>query len=285
MDVFKGVHQENNTPVQIKIIRSPSDELLRYLQKLRETKSDYIIKAIDFIGNKDRAVFITEDAPYGTLGNAMSRCRRLEDNDALFVAKSMLNGHIDMLRNGGQWSGGYNDIEVTDTGLKLSWNGSIPSEVNQMPGLIEKLTARDPQEEKGLLPFPKNKSLSDLVKISVENASELSLHPLLKKRDKIFKKKGKGWIALRESKNKGEYFEETIYFAVSPVHGIVRVKQFEQGRIDKECLAFNKTKNSYVKVLDEYDEGSYSYIVSEYANDGNLQQYVSKLKSSNILLK
>lgn len=31
----------------------------------------------------------------------------------------------------------------------------------------------------------------------------MSLHPLLKKRDKVFKKKGKGWLALRETRNKG----------------------------------------------------------------------------------
>lgn len=71
------------------------------------------------------AVF--EDAPYGTLANALIKCRRLEDSDALFVAKSIINGHIDVLRSGGKWSGSYSDIEITDTGLKLSWNGSEPN--------------------------------------------------------------------------------------------------------------------------------------------------------------
>jgi len=47
------------------------------------------------------------------------------------------------------------------------------------------------------LPFPKNKQILDLIKVSVENASEMSLHPLLKKRDKILKKKGKGWVGIR----------------------------------------------------------------------------------------
>jgi hypothetical protein len=37
----------------------------------------------------------------------------------------------------------------------------------------------------------------DLIKVSKENASEMSLHPLLKKRDKIFKKKGKNWLAIK----------------------------------------------------------------------------------------
>ena len=39
LEVFKGVHQENNTPVCIKILKGADQEQLRYLQKLRETKS------------------------------------------------------------------------------------------------------------------------------------------------------------------------------------------------------------------------------------------------------
>lgn len=38
-------------------------------------------------------------------------------------------------------------------------------------------------------------------------------------------------------------------------------------------------------MLDDYDEGSQTFLVSEYANDGNLQQYVTKLKAANIRLK
>jgi len=37
----------------------------------------------------------------------------------------------------------------------------------------------------------------DLIKVSKENASEMSLHPLLKKKEKVFKKKGKNWLAIR----------------------------------------------------------------------------------------
>jgi len=39
--------------------------------------------------------------------------------------------------------------------------------------------------------------IMDLIKVSKENASEMSLHPLLKKREKIFKKKGKNWLAIK----------------------------------------------------------------------------------------
>jgi hypothetical protein len=48
--------------------------------------------------------------------------------------------------------------------------------------------------------------MEDLIAVAKENASEISLHPILKKKDKIFKKKGKNWIAIRETKVKGEYF-------------------------------------------------------------------------------
>lgn len=58
--------------------------------------------------------------------------------------------------------------------------------------------------------------ISDLIKVSYENASEMSLHPLLKKRDKVFKKKGKNWLAIKEYKStRGEYGPELAYTAIS----------------------------------------------------------------------
>ena len=72
---------------------------------------------------------------------------------------------------------------------------------NPFPELIQRIAVRT--EKKGVLPFPTNKMINDLIKVSQENASEMSLHPLLKKRDKVFKKKGKGWIAIKEYKAKG----------------------------------------------------------------------------------
>lgn len=113
----------------------------------------------------------------------------------------------------------------------------------------------------------------------------MSLHPLLKKREKVFKKKGKSWLAIREIKNKSEYFDEVIYLAVSPTNGFVRVKVYERGNLDKDSVNLNKTKPTFVRILETYDENNSTYVVSEYANNGNLQQYVTKLKSSNILLK
>lgn len=86
----------------------------------------------------------------------------------------------------------------------MSWGGEGNVSVNTgnpFPEMIRRLGIRE-REEGGLLPFPESKQINDLVKVSVENASEMSLHPLLKKKDKILKKKGKNWLAIRETKSK-----------------------------------------------------------------------------------
>lgn len=114
------------------------------------------------------------------------------------VSKQLLNGHIDLLRNGLYWSGSEADIDVTENGLKLSWNNSMiysQNNPNPFPDIISRLSIRLDKED--VLPFPKSKMIQDLIKVSVENASEMSLHPLLKKKEKIFKKKGKNWIGIK----------------------------------------------------------------------------------------
>lgn len=91
---------------------------------------------------------------YGTLKKALSGCEHLDENDSAFVARAMLNGHVDMLRADCNWFGTEDDIEFTDTGLKLSWNNSCQFNLaNPFPMLLPKLVARN---EKGnsLLPFP-----------------------------------------------------------------------------------------------------------------------------------
>ncbi len=120
-----------------------------------------------------------------------------------------------MLRANIYWFGDESDIEFTDNGLRLSWNNSMPySEMNNpFPGLIERISVRP--DINTLLPFPKNKMINDLIKVSRESASEISLHPLLKKKDKLIKKKGKEWLGIKEIKVKGEYFQELSYLAVS----------------------------------------------------------------------
>lgn len=63
------------------------------------------------------------------------------------------------------------------------------------PEMLTRLGIRT--NESTILPFPKNKQLNDLIAVSKENASEISLHPILKKKDKLVKKKGKKWLGIR----------------------------------------------------------------------------------------
>ena len=70
-------------------------------------------------------VIIQEKCQYGTLKKALAKCKRLDDDDSIFISKMLLNGHIDLLRQGVNWFGDENDIEITDNGVKLSWNNSI----------------------------------------------------------------------------------------------------------------------------------------------------------------
>jgi hypothetical protein len=61
-----------------------------------------------------------------------------------------------MLRADCNWFGTEDDIEFTDTGLKLSWNNSCPFNlVNPFANMINKLVARtEATKTNSLLPFP-----------------------------------------------------------------------------------------------------------------------------------
>ena len=37
--------------------------------------------------------------------DALNRCERLDDSDSVFIAKLILNGHIDLLRTDCNWFG------------------------------------------------------------------------------------------------------------------------------------------------------------------------------------
>lgn len=58
-----------------------------------------------------------------------------------------------------------------------------------------------------MLPFPKSKVLEDLISVSSLNASEIGLNNNMKKREKVSKKRGRGWICLKEYKNDFDYYE------------------------------------------------------------------------------
>ena len=84
---------------------------------------------------------------------------------------------------------------------------------------------------------------------------------------------------------KGEYFQELSYLAVSSIYGLVRIKVMDVGSVSDELLKIHQTKASFVKILDYYEEKGSFYTLSEYANDGTVQNYVKRLKSSNMALK
>lgn len=62
------------------------------------------------------------------------------------------------------------------------------------------------------------------------------------------------------------------------------MKIYDKAKIDPQVVALNKTKRSFTKVVDTYDDGTKTIIISEYSNDGNLQAYVTKLKTANVAL-
>lgn len=84
-----------------------------------------------------------------------------------------------------------------------------------------------------MLPFPKSKVLDDLIAVSSLNASEIALNNNMKKREKMAKRRGKSWVALREIKNDFEYYEETLHFGVHREAGFVRIKSYLMGQIDE----------------------------------------------------
>lgn len=59
---------------------------------------------------------------------------------------------------------------------------------------------------------------------------------------------------------------------------------YDKAKVDQQVLSLNKTKRSFTKVIDCYDEGNKTIVISEYSNDGNLQAYVSKLKTAGVAL-
>lgn len=86
-------------------------------------------------------VIVQENCPYGTLDRILAKCKRFDNDDSVFIAKLLLNGHIDLLRNGVVWYGNEGDIEVTDNGVKLSWNGSVPfSDKSQMQSILRRIS-------------------------------------------------------------------------------------------------------------------------------------------------
>ena len=218
--------------------------------------------------------------------NAVGKYKKLDDFESVFISRVLLTIHVDLLRAGINWFGTEEDIEFTDSGVKLSWNNSIPFESeNPFPLILSKLAGKIEVREQTILPFPKSKVVDDLINASSLNASEISLNVNMKKKEKVSKRRGKNWLGLRESKIDFEYYEETVIFAVHKEIGFCRVKVYDSGKIDENVLELNKTKNTFTKVIEKYEENGKVYIISEYSNDGSLFNYANKLKANGISLK
>ena len=244
------------------------------------------IRITEFFEGSDALFIATEQVTFGSLRTAMAKCRKLDDFDAVFLSKVILSVHVELLRAGFSWFGSEEDIEFTDGGLKLSWANSMPYETeNPFPLILSRLAGKLDIPEQKMLPFPKSKVLEDLIAVSSLNASEIALNNSMKKKEKVLKKKGKGWLALKEFKVDFEYYEESLFFGVHREHGFIRIKAYPAGVIDEDLLALNRSKNTFTKLLESYSEGGKSYLLSEYSNDGSLYNYVNKLKANSISLK
>ena len=49
----------------------------------------------------------------------------MNDSDSIYIGKYLLTGYMELLRSGTDWKGTVKDVEITDGGIKLSWNNSV----------------------------------------------------------------------------------------------------------------------------------------------------------------
>ncbi len=108
--VWHGLQNETNLPVTIKLLKYPHIELPKYLKKLKDVKSDFVIKVFEVVADQSAILFITEQVTFGSLKKALAGCEHLDENDSAFVARCLLNGHVDMLRADCNWFGTEDDI-------------------------------------------------------------------------------------------------------------------------------------------------------------------------------
>lgn len=67
----------------------------------------------------------------------------------MLVCKNLLQGRIDLLRGDCDWRGTEKDIDITDSGVKLSWNNggeSVTSSTNPFPELIKRIALKPERE-------------------------------------------------------------------------------------------------------------------------------------------
>ena len=76
--IWSGNQAETNIPVTIKLLKYPHIELPKYLKKLKEVKSDQVIKIYELSSEQSSLLLITEQANYGTLKQGLSACHHLD---------------------------------------------------------------------------------------------------------------------------------------------------------------------------------------------------------------
>jgi hypothetical protein len=84
--------------------------LNKYLKKLKDAKSDYVVKIYELIYDQNSLLLITEQVTYSNLKKALISSQRLDEQDSIFISKSLLSGHTDLLRVDCNWFGTEEDV-------------------------------------------------------------------------------------------------------------------------------------------------------------------------------
>lgn len=69
-----------------------------------------VIKIIEIFDSSEVLFIATEQVTFSNLKNALSKCKKLDDSDAVFLSKVLLSTHVDLLRAGFNWFGTEEDI-------------------------------------------------------------------------------------------------------------------------------------------------------------------------------
>ena len=128
----------------LKVIQSPSEELAKYLRRIKEVKVDNVIKIFEFFENSQGVFITTEQVTFSNLRFALEKCKKLDDFDAIFLSKVILNAHVDLMRAGLDWFGTEEDIQFTDGGIRLSWNNTVPfsNEESPFPLILSRIAGK-----------------------------------------------------------------------------------------------------------------------------------------------
>jgi serine/threonine protein kinase len=102
---YHATIKESNTSVTLKTMKYPHVELGPYLLKLKEVKSENVVKVYDLLVEQQFLAIVTEPVLFGNFKKALEKCKYLDEPDAIFVAKQILNGHIDLMRADSNWFG------------------------------------------------------------------------------------------------------------------------------------------------------------------------------------